>query len=389
MRLKIFYLMILVFLAGCQEKENGPLVTFEGVPGPLGTITVENLPGAAKISYKLPDDQDLLYVEAEYKTSQGEPKSAKSSVYKNFIMLEGFGDSRDYEVDLYTVNRSEERSGPYTVKIHPDTAPVHLAFETLEVAKTFGGVAISLKNELEREYIIHTLYKDSVGEWVEADRHYSSIKDLSYSVRGFEPKPVEFAFYMSDKWKNKSERIEKTITPLYEEEVDKSLWKNAELLDDFYVPRYGPLSRLWDGPDGSYFFQDSRSDERVMPNWITIDMGQPYILGRMKVNQVNHSNTWRYGSCSPRKFEVWGSNTPTTDWAAWDKLGTFESIKPSGLPVGQLSDDDLRVNKEGENFDFSPTEKSYRYIRFKTLETWGGTEYMCALELTLWGQKDN
>lgn len=381
----------LLLVLGCHEMEHGPLLDGIGSPSQLRNIQVESLPGAAKISYALPDDEGFLYVVAEYMDERGRKKTVKASNFRNFVLLEGFAQESEVEVSLYTVSRSEERSNPTNVVIQPLKASIHHVFETLDAVKTFGGAAVSFHNESENEFVVHTLYKNEEQEWEEYDRFYSSAKENQYAVRGFAPEPTEFAFYLTDKWGNNSDTLYRELTPLYEEELDKSLWQDAALLDDFNEPLYSPLYQLWTPGATTYFFQDYRKypEKAVMPNWITIDFGKEYILGRMKVNQVSHSDTWKFSSCSPRNFEIWATNNPSTDWNDWTLLGQFESIKPSGLPGGQLSDDDRRVNAEGEEFDMPISSESYRYIRFRTTKTWGGVSYMCALELTFWGQAVN
>src|SRR5699024_5816050 len=147
----------------------------------------------------------------------------------------------------------------------------------------------------------------------------------------------------------------------------------------------------WTPGDRTYFFQSTKEhpDLAGLPNWVTIDFGKRYILGRMKLFMVKHASTWQYGSCSVKKFEIWGSNNPSTDWNDWNLLGKFESHRPSGRSVGEpLTDADLTQLEEGEDFTFPPLAESYRYIRFKVIETWGHKNYFCSLELSFWGQAD-
>jgi hypothetical protein len=173
--------------------------------------------------------------------------------------------------------------------------------------------------------------------------------------------------------------------PFYEVRCDKSLWKNAGLSDDsdqgMFLPVWD-ISNLWD--DGDNFFYQ-RGDYTI-PNWFTIDLGVRYKFTRMKVNQLSHNDFWKFGDGSPKKFEIWATNTPTTNWADWNLIGTFESVKPSGLPIGQLSEQDQAVNLAGEEYNFIPMTDAFRYVRFKTLNTWGGVNYTCIKELTFWGQ---
>ncbi len=177
-----------------------------------------------------------------------------------------------------------------------------------------------------------------------------------------------------------------TIHPTFDAYLlDKSLWENAKLSDDSYEPGYD-MERLWDGEGtdvGSYF--RLKTSDWSMPLWFTIDLGQRYYLEKMLVNQYQ-SGGWRYGYDSPRKFEVYGSNVKSTDWDDWTFLGAFESIKPSGLPYGELSDEDIAKNLEGEKYEFIEVDKSFRYLRFKTLELWQEDRAGLMLaELTLWG----
>lgn len=385
--------LLVIFVAGCTADSNEPLVGGFGVPEQVRNVQVENLPGAAKVYYSLPNDRGLSYVQAEYTNTVGERVAVNSSSFKNYILLEGFGAEKDYQIELYSVSKSEERSAPVSVTIHPTTPPVQLSKETLNVFATFGGVGLSYENMFKQEFVLFTLIKNEEGQWVEYDRAYTegTTESINFSVRRLLPEAYDFAFYLRDKWKNHSDTLFLNLTPLYEEELDKSLWKDAALIDDANVPpRYSPLYQLWTPGTNTYFFQDNReAGWRGLPNWVTIDLGKEYILGRMKSHQVNHAATWQYGSCSPRLFEIWGSNEATTDWSKWTLLGDFEVMKPSGQPVGSNTSDDLALATAGHDFEFALTENSYRYIRYRVKETWGRLDYWCLLELTFWGQAVN
>jgi len=63
-----------------------------------------------------------------------------------------------------------------------------------------------------------------------------------------------------------------------------------------------------------------------------------------------------------------------------------ESVKPSGLPVGQNSDEDLALMYKGEEFNFPSGAPAVRYLRFKINETWNKTTFFHIGELTFWGQ---
>ena len=387
--LLISFFSIIFVMIGCKEDEKGPLMKDNTSPKQISNVEVENLAGGAKITYSLPADKDLLYVLATYSTKEGLVKQAKSSVFKSYVILEGFSEAKEYTVSLKTVNRSENYSPEVSVKINPLEAPLHEVLRTIKVEGTWGGAHVSMYNEQKLEYILYTLLKDSItGKWSEYDRLYTSSKNREFYTRGLAPVPTDFAFYLTDKWLNSSDTLFTNITPLYEVEFDKSLWKDLNLPDDSNQAdyNYGTLNALWTPGPATIFFQDGGVPSMKMPNWVSIDFGKEYVFGRFKLNNYAGHPSWMYGSISPRKFEIWATNTPSTNWAGWTFMGSYESIKPSGLPVGELSEDDIAMSKEGHNFDLPLLDQGFRYFRFKATETWGNTHFFGALEFTMYGQ---
>lgn len=387
----------LLLFSACAERELGPLVNIGGKPEPISNISVENKNGTSKISYTLPDDQQLLYVLAEYELRNGEIRSAKSSIFKGFIELEGFASTEEREVTLYTVNKGEERSEPTRVTIKPLVSPLELAYKSLNPTADFGGVNVKYENEFEHEYVLNFLYKDENGDWLEYDRSYSSVKEPVSVFRGLDAEPQDFAFYLVDKWQNLSDTLYENITPLYEVEVDKDLMRHYPLDNDYYEPRIAsrPISNLWDGPStaDAANFSLLVYDELSFPWWFTIDLGKEYQIGRMKLFQspapVTNNNTYSYffANISPKVFEVYGSNEPSLDgsWDSWTLLEHFESIKPSGLPIGNNSPEDIAAGLEGLDFTFSNYEQGYRYIRVNVIDSWSSQVGMILQEMTFWG----
>ncbi|WP_460764968.1 DUF5000 domain-containing lipoprotein [Niabella terrae] len=385
-------LLPLMLLISCgKETIKGPLETGDGTPGKLTNIQVENLPGASKISYTLPDDPSVLYVLAEFSTQQGELRIAKSSVYTDNIVLEGFASTDEQQVTLYVVNRSEVRSEPIEVKINPLLAPIHEVYEELVVLEDFGGIKLQIRNDLEREYVLYTLRKNENGIFESFDRLYTNSKLREYLMTGLPAEPMDFAFVLMDKWQNKSDTLYKTLTPLYEEKLDKSKWNLKVLDNDTYLSESSDNPRLlWDDITTNRFRLRSATPDP--PHWLTIDIGQTAMLSRIRVNAYWTSNgNWLFNRQSPRYFEIWASNNPSQSgsWENWDKLGSYESVKPSGLPLGEFTNEDLAVGAAGEDFTLPYNGVSYRYIRFVTISTWDTRPNTYWGELTLWGNPED
>ena len=93
----------MIVLAGCDNYTVGPTEKNTVPPGRVTDIQVENLPGQARLTYKLPTDPDLLYVKAVYPLNSGEIREIKASYYTNTMLLDGFGDTEIHEVEVYAV----------------------------------------------------------------------------------------------------------------------------------------------------------------------------------------------------------------------------------------------------------------------------------------------
>lgn len=391
MKEKIFSMCILmVMLFSCKEDRHEPLVKSNTKPGVLSNLKVENVAGGAKISYTLPSDQDLLYVLAIFSSKSGEGRVLKSSLYKSFVVLDGFSDTNEYQVTLHAVNRSEIQSDPVSVTINPLTPPIQTVFASLNVREDFGGVSYSFENEQQEEYVFYTLIKDDDGKWVPYDKLYTKARSREYAVRGLPPVEREFGIVITDRWKNRSDTLRKKLVPLYEEKLDKKLWRIAPFPSDYYTPNYAnrPVSNLWDDKHGTYdyFIAAPSPAAPPLPSWFTIDLGKEARLSRMKINQYEGIGQYAYSIGNPKKYEIWGSNEPSDDWSNWTLLLECESIKPSGLPIGSRTAEDLSYALAGEDYTFPVDKPSFRFIRFKLLETWGRTNNVCFDELTLWGQ---
>lgn len=169
-------------------------------------------------------------------------------------------------------------------------------------------------------------------------------------------------------------------------ECDKSLFKAMSLPGDNGSAYGWVLSNLW---NNKYYKSSSDNPDEgfhtggaTLPQAFTIDMGQTVKLDNFRLWQRDNA---LYNIGNLKSFEVWGSSTaPNTDgsWTGWTKLATFASVKPSGLPAGQLTDADRTYARAGEKFTIPASAPQVRYLRFKVLETWGGANYIHLTELT-------
>lgn len=381
------FLVIVILFVGCDEAYKGvPMVDTDDIaPSPVSDVIIENISGGAILSYTLPNSDNLLYVLAEYSRKDGVVSEKKASYYHNSLTLEGFPDTIAYPVNLYAVSRGGKKSDPVSVTIHPLTPPVISVFNSLSVKRTFGGMYVNFENEAETDIKISVTTTDSLSNVYIADTYYTKMKLGNFSIRGFAPEPRSFGVYVSDRWGNVSDTAYHEIVPLFEQKLDKSKFREFHLPGDNWMAHGGRvMERLW---DEGYSNNEQFASERGhgFPQSFAFDLGVHATLSRFLLYPRVDASAFLN---MPKTFEIWGSTSPNPDgsWDNWVKLLDGEIIKPSGLPIGEVSQEDLDYAAGGIEFEFSPDTPPVRYIRFKTLSVFA-QDNVAIWELTFFGQE--
>lgn len=378
-----------MFVMACKDTVPGPVENDGVPPGPLSQLSVTNLNGAAEISYQVPSDPDLLYVRAVYTTKQGEVRETKVSRHHSSIRVEGFGDTDAYEVELYAVDRGENASTPVQVTVHPLSPPMQLSRASLEVQPTFGGISINFDNSAKDNLAFVVLANDSLGQFVPIHTYYTRLPKGEFAVRGLASEETRFGLFVRDRWGNLSDTLYTLQTPLFEIQLDRTLMRDYTLPTDAPLGYSGSVNALFDG-----ILTDSKrgyhsGDAARMPQWFTYDMGVKAKLSRL--TWFMREGSFYYSLHNPRVIEIWGSNNPDPDgsWDSWELLVSYEQVKPSGLPRGQLSAEDQAAAAAGETVIFPIDVPEVRYIRWKTLQNWSGGTYVNFNEIMMWGAPVN
>ncbi|MDR2038114.1 MAG: DUF4959 domain-containing protein [Bacteroidales bacterium] len=382
----LFLFLFLIY--SCSEPDKGIPADDGTVPSQITDIDITQIPGGATLTYQLPSDGNILYVMAEYRLGDGILHNKKSSYFSSSITLEGFPDTNPYDINLYSVSRSGVKSEPVTKTIVPLTPPYQSAHDALQLEPTFGGMRVYFENPSRANLKFIVVTADSLGKFYQAYTHYTQIETGNFAIRGFDPTQRVFGVYTLDRWNNHSDTLFAEINPWYEEKLDKTRFVNAKLPSDVYEPHMSSsysLEVIWNdiwGTSGCFHSKPSTG----IPQWFTIDLRAKARLSRMKFYHRTTTGTdGQYNAGDPQIFVIYGSNTLTDEWDDnWILLGHFESIKPSGA-AGYTDEDVQYACHEGEDFDFINNDP-FRYIRFKTLKTWGGVTYIYIAELTFWGE---
>lgn len=388
----------IIFLAGCKKEAgyNYIISNDKTPPGVVTNIKVHNFAGGAYITYVLPESDNLLYVLAQYKINDSLSRQTKASYYSDTIIVEGFAKSKDYEVTLYAVSRAQVKSEPVTVTVHPDTPPYLAVFPSVDIRPDFGGVHVSVTNKENKPMGVVVITRNDNNELAPVNQVYSDDSSIDFSVRGYDTIPRKFGVYITDPWSNKSDTLFKTITPIYERQLDKSKFAMFRLPSDAPMGYGWTMPHLWDGSitGAGYHTEPGHG----MPQTFTFDMGVTAKMSRYREWNRGDIYAWAHGN--PKIWALWGSNDPKDQSMPndvsglhpgdtvgnWIFIGSFEGKpKPSGKPAGQNTPEDEAANSAGFEYNISINVPPVRYIRWQTFEDYAGGDIVHVMEITIWG----
>ncbi len=386
---KIFSLIALILLtASCSQLEGpGPLESNSTPPGKVSNIQIENLPGKAKLTYTLPSDKDLLYVKAIYTLENGTLMEVKSSYYKNNMLLEGFVGLKPIKVNLYAVNRSEVVSEPIEIAVNPLESPIFDISRRINATKMDVSILVMTKNQQgDFEPLPNSIY--------------TATEIIDRSFRGMDTIAKPIAIVVRDRWLNVTDTIFKTVNPLYESAIPTANFKGLKLDNDpdhyeEFSNSFIKFSAMW---DGQYDFPKAIVTDRSAPatklQTITMDLGQSVLISRVHIWDMREGkkDNQYYFLGSLRYFKIWGSNTPPSqdgNLANWTLLGQYEVIKPSGLPSGQTSNEDVLLARDGQSYTIPLGTPKMRFLRFQSTENWGKGIGITIAELKVYGDTRN
>ena len=389
----ILLFIVIPFFYSCNDVDREPIVTDGIAPGQITNVVIKSTPGGAEISYDLPQDIDLLYIEAQYILPNGDNMVINSSSNSRILKIEGFSEVQEYEVALTSVDRSGNRSEPYITKVTPDTPPIISIFNTIKIQPDFGGLNLQWENPTGSDLAILIYKKNEEGVNENIDTYYTSSKIGNYSIRGMKDVKSEFSIRLRDKWNNFSEIKTEELTPLYEQQISSD---DLKLLDYAYTDNLklrdmGFLPKMWDGD----LHEIMVTEESVIPWYASFSVAdKPIRLSRVvfwqfawSFNNYGHYYAGNNGSL----YEIYGSadEIPTVDMSGWTLLQTCKIVKPSGLPIvlgrDNMSEEDFDLaHNKGHEFIIPLDAPAVRHLRVRGVECFGGT-IGCFAELQIFG----
>lgn len=416
---KYLYILIpfLLFIMSCKEEGRVLATSDDSIAPQKPTgITYKPLFGGVRFYYTLPNDEDLLSINAKYVNAKNESFSFSASYFTDSLDVFGFGDTIVYDIELYALDRAGNKSVPTIVKVKPLESAVSRVLKSLQVKPGFSSFFIDWTNELKQSINVYADFSyTKAGTQYKFTSVFSSnllkerrfVEDLDLSPS----EPVKVSIRVEDMFGNISKPADKGEIALFEDvKIPKANW---------YLPPVASLKGgvpqcFGDGLEGrtryviddmidrgdNLNFMHTQSRGRTglvadgnMPWNIIIDLGAYYELSRIVTVQrhsgglanINRGQYYQSENVGRYKMYIWDE-----DSVKWSVISQHQIPVPVGLS-------ELEFVKKGEAGDMAymyPDNPKYtkrtRWFRYEALKAftsnYTGEGANCLSEVTLFGK---
>lgn len=396
------------------EVENTP-------PGQVTNVTFTPLYGGGYFTYTIPNDEDFLYTRAEYIIDTGKKISKTSSVYSDTLFIEGFGQEKEYEVKIYSVDRNSNESQPVIQRVTPLAPTTSAVLETVQVQPGFSSLVLDWTNVLRQNITIYV--EVEVGDTKATKIYASNLAKDRYIIENLKGVPHTVNVHIRDTYENRTEtRSFGQMTPLIDGPISKRQWsflRNNLLYGDkwdynsssnpfeqrpleAYLGTWrddsmknaretyyeGRIEKFWDNEydyepklNLNYFHTGPQS----YPFSYFIDMGREIKGSRFKIWQ---RNAWGmlYGGENVEIWEIWISDDKDPSdgvFDGWELVGRYRISQPSNVIEAR------NEARNGHEYMFYPENprftKPFRYLRYKGIKQYGNGNSGCTSEITVFG----
>jgi hypothetical protein len=383
----ILLIGMLAFFA-CSEEGHLPISENKGKPAQVTNVVATPIHGGAVISYKIPDTDDLLAVKAVYSQQGGKQREVMASFYTDTLRLEGLIDTQPHEALIYTISRAQVLSDPVKVTFTPLESPLSMLVKSVQIVPDFGGATFKWENSANALFVFDLLAENDEGIMMSAKVLQNKSDSVEYTIRGYDTTPRKFAINITDMFGNESGLIYpqgERLIPLLEEKLDKHVMRFMHLDGDSGFNIWGGMDLFMIDDDVNTFGHSTPYD---WPPYLTIDLGRKAKLSRIVIHQRLFQNMY-YNGANWSMFDVYRCNIPTPSQNAnpteWERIMNCKMEKPSGMAIGECTNEDLRQARNGDSFTFPRDIEPIRYVRLCVTQTWGYFNYSFNSEITFYG----
>jgi hypothetical protein len=416
----LFAAFLLGVMASCKEEGRYNPISGDGdAPGPVSDISYEPLYGGARFFFRIPPEEDLLKVDAEYTNEKNQTFMFSVSYFVDSLDVYGFGDTNPHTVRLYAVDRAGNRSAPAEITVTPLEPAYTRVAQSVTVKPGFSSFFLDWENELEQNINVYVDFNYTQGGTayeftsvfssnLAADRRF--INDLPLTPQ----EPIRVKIRIEDAYGNITEAIDKGQIALHEDiKIPKDSWYIPNPNDSIGgVPQAfgngleGRLRYLYDdiidrGDNLNFMHTQSRgrtgdSNDGNMPWNIFIDMGDYYELSRIVTVQrhsgglgnVSRGQYYQSENVGIYRMYIWDDDT-----REWVYIREHQIPVPLGLNELEY----VKVGEAGDMAYMYPDDPQYtkptRWFRYEATKGFSGNYTLddanCLSEITLYGRRAN
>lgn len=412
----LILVLLLPLLITCKKNARFTSETDGTPPGPVTLREYKPLYGGARFFYEMPDDEDLLGVEAVYKNKDNESFKFMASYFVDSLDVYGFADMNEHEVELFAVDRSGNRSEPLVVKVVPLEPAYAKVATTIEAKPGFSSFFLTWNNELEQNITVYVDYEfQDKGTTRNLTTVFSSnsptdkrfITDLYLGPTD----KVKVKVRVGDIYGNMTEPIDKGEFTLFEDrEIPKKDWvlpnpndtiggvpmvfgnglegRSAKVIDGI-IDRGDNLNFMHTQSRG----RTGKTSDGNMPWNFIIDLGAKYEISRI-VTVQRHSG----GLANVSRGQYYrNENVGLYNVYIWDDVANeWEFVMQHQIPVptGLTELEFVKVGEAGDMAYMYPDNPAYtkptRWFRYEALKSFNGNYTLddanCLSEITLYGR---
>ncbi|GAP72926.1 DUF4959 domain-containing protein [Candidatus Symbiothrix dinenymphae] len=405
---------LVTVLCGCDESKRFEINYSDGTPpGKPEILGWRAVNGGGVIHYRVPEDEDLLSIDASYTNPQtGAEVWFSTSYYVDSITVIGFPDSVALTVQVYAVDRAGNRSASVPVDITPDKPAVQLISQSLQVKGGFGSFYVDWKNTLKQNVNVYLDYSYKLKGQPVTKR--SIVSSVNEDVREFvrmedipETEPITVNMRVEDRYGNSNVLAPATVYLKHDEIIPKDNWFLPKELSDTLRVRMGFFGGYFKTGgriliDGIYDGDGGRNDNftkggaygGVKPVNFLVDLGEEWELSRIVTHQFadykNELERGEYGYYKDKnikRYKVYIYHADTEEW---------EMIRDHTIQVPSLATERQYIvaGLAGDMTYFYPDEIEFteptRWFRYEMIGCFDGdiqTFNFALSEITLYGRR--
>jgi hypothetical protein len=424
MKTRYLILLLTVLMTGiyaCKEEERFGINSDDSTPpGKPILLDTKQLNGGARLFYKVPNDKDVLSIDAEYTTATGKTAKFSASYFKDSLDIYGMADTVPHTVQLYAVDRAGNKSEPVSVSVTPLESVISLVAKSVIAKSGFSSFFVDWTNELEQNvnvYVDFNFTQNGVNREYTivfsskalSDRRF--VNDLELTAQ----EPVSVKIRVEDRYGNMTSPLDLgSLVMLRDEVIPKDKWYFPAPNDSidgepqcWALQDGARLSCIMDGiiddlGQAVYYTHTGGNKGRTgnpangnVPWNLFIDMGDYYELSRILTHQRrNNANVtnkgFYYGNENVGRFNLYYLDEETGKW---------EYCSQNTIPIPtDLSDlEIIKMALAGDMAYFYPDDPKFtkpaRWFRYEALacflNNYTSTNANSLCELTLYGRKAN